>query len=86
MIGTDAAQQSGIDYGFVGGRLPKINPVSTIAAGSLVTEVGNTWTKKGFQPFGHVPPDQDDGPRQGGPERHPEEAAASPTVRRTSRR
>ncbi len=47
VIGTDAAQQSGIDYGFVGGHLPKINPVSTVAAGSLVTEVGNMWTKKG---------------------------------------
>ncbi|MGA8246994.1 MAG: S8 family serine peptidase, partial [Nocardioides sp.] len=51
LIGTDQAQQSGIDYGFSGTGLPKINPVSTVAAGSLVTEVGNQWTKKGYQPY-----------------------------------
>jgi hypothetical protein len=51
LIGTDTAKMGGIDYGFSGGRLPKVNPVPTVAAGTLVTEVGNTWTKKGYVPY-----------------------------------
>lgn len=51
LIGVDAAKASGIDFGFGGGRLPKITPVSTVAAGTLVTEVGNQWSKKGYVPY-----------------------------------
>jgi hypothetical protein len=50
LIGSDAPGFGFIDYGF-GGAMPKVNPLGGLAAGSLVTEVANLWSRAGYQPY-----------------------------------
>jgi hypothetical protein len=50
LIGSDAPGFGFIDFGF-GGALPKVNPLSGLAAGTLVTEVANLWSRKGYSPY-----------------------------------
>lgn len=50
LIGSDAPGFGFIDYGF-GGAMPKVNPLTGLAAGTLVTEVANLWSRKGYSPY-----------------------------------
>jgi hypothetical protein len=54
LIGSDTPGHGFIDYGF-GGFLPKVNPVSDVVAGTLVTEVANLWSRKGYSPYVFTP-------------------------------
>ena len=50
LLGSDARNKFGFDFGF-SGFLPKVNPVDHLAAGSLKTEVANLWAPKGYREF-----------------------------------
>lgn len=49
LIGS-AADGGGFDFGF-GGFFPRLSPLPSVAAGTLVTEVGNQWSTRHYEPF-----------------------------------
>jgi hypothetical protein len=50
ILGSDEARTNFFDFGWAG-IFPRVSPLSHVVAGSIHTEVGDLWSRKGYRPY-----------------------------------